>query len=72
MRLLDRIRAYGRVARNTQYERVPDLVALLRRRPLILAGVGAYETGLMASNRVDGRVKTLAAIKASSLIGCPF
>jgi hypothetical protein len=51
---------------------MPDLFHLLRRRPLILAGVSAYETGLMASNRVDGRVKALATITASSLIGCPF
>lgn len=72
MRLLDKARAYARVFRNTRYDRMPDLVRLLRRRPLILAGVSAYETGLMASSRVDARLKSLAAIKASSLIGCPF
>jgi hypothetical protein len=72
MKFLDRTRAYGRVVRNTHFDGMPDLFHLLRRRPLILAGVSAYETGLMASNRVDGRVKALATIKASSLIGCPF
>jgi hypothetical protein len=72
MKLLDRTRAYGRVIRNTSFDRMPDLARLLRRRPMILVGVSAYETGLMASNRVDGRVKALATIKASSLIGCPF
>ena len=72
MRLVDRARAYGRVMRNTRFDGTPDLFRLLRRRPLILAGVSAYETALMASNRVDGRVKALATIKASSLVGCPF
>jgi hypothetical protein len=37
-----------------------------------MAGVGAYETALLASGRVEVRLKTLAQIKASSLIGCPF
>jgi hypothetical protein len=72
MRWLDKARAYGRVFRNTHYDGVPDLVRVLRRRPLILAGVSAYETALMGSSRVDGRLKSLATIKASSLIGCPF
>jgi lipopolysaccharide/colanic/teichoic acid biosynthesis glycosyltransferase len=72
VKLMDKARAYGRVVRNTHLDEMPDLFRLLRRRPLILAGVSAYETGLMASNRVDGRVKALATIKASSLVGCPF
>ncbi len=72
MRLLDKARAYGKVLRNAHYDGVPDLVRLLRRRPLLLAAVSAYESALLGSSRVDGRLKSLAAIKASSLIGCPF
>lgn len=45
---------------------------ILRRRPAILIGVGAYELGLLASNRLDGRLKALASIKTAALIGCLF
>jgi hypothetical protein len=42
------------------------------RRPQILAGIGAYETGLFVANRADTRLKALAQLRTSSLIGCPF
>jgi hypothetical protein len=42
------------------------------KRPTILAAVSTYETALLVSNRIDGRLKALAMLKASSLIGCPF
>jgi hypothetical protein len=45
---------------------------LLARRPGIAFGVGAFETGLMVSGRVDGKLKSLAVVKTSALIGCPF
>ncbi len=70
MNLLDRTRAYARVFRRPG--EMPDLFRLLARRPAIAAGVGAYETGLMASGRVDSRLKALASIKTGSLIGCPY
>jgi hypothetical protein len=69
---LDRLRAYGKVFTHARYRRVPDLLRLLAKRPAILAGVGAYETALLASSRVENRLKVLAMIKASSLVGCPF
>jgi hypothetical protein len=72
MRLLDKLRAYGRVVSRTRYRRTPDLVRLLAKRPALMAGVSAYETGLLASSRVDGRLKALAQIKTGALIGCPF
>jgi hypothetical protein len=45
---------------------------LLRQRPALLLGVNAFETALMASGRTDVRLKALAQIKTSALIGCPF
>lgn len=69
---LDRLRAYGKVFTHARYRRVPDLLRLLAKRPAILAGVGAYETALLANGRVHSRLKVLAQLKASSLIGCPF
>lgn len=72
MGMLASLRAYGRVLAGQRYDRMPDLVRLLVRRPGIAFGVSAYETGLLASGRVDGRLKVLAAVKTSALIGCPF
>ncbi|HEV2075954.1 MAG TPA: hypothetical protein VGR10_06920 [Thermoleophilaceae bacterium] len=67
-----KLRAYGRVLLRTRYSELPDLVRLLGRRPAIAAGVSAYEAGLLASGRVDSRLKALASIKTGALIGCPF
>jgi hypothetical protein len=40
--------------------------------PAIMAAVGTYETALLLSDRVDSRLKALASLKASALVGCPF
>ncbi len=72
MGLIADLRAYGRVITRPRYRRTPDLVRLLARRPGIAAGVSAYETGLLVSGRVDARLKALAEVKTSALIGCPF
>jgi hypothetical protein len=49
-----------------------DTIALLRRRPALLLGVNAFEMAQLACGRVDARLKALAQIKTSALIGCPF
>lgn len=72
MGFLAKMRAYGRVMRRPSYRRPPELVRLLSRRPQLAVAVSAYETALMASGRVDGRLKSLASIKTGSLVGCPF
>ena len=70
--ILDKLRAYGKVVVRVRSRRMPDLVRMLVKRPAILLGMSAYETGLMASSQVEARLKTLAQIKAASLVGCPF
>ena len=73
--ILDKLLAYGKtfVRRLPRYRESPaDLLRLLVKRPTILAAVGVYETALLISGRVDGRLKSLAMLKASSLVGCPF
>lgn len=72
MGMLANLRIYGRVFGRQRYDRMPDVVRLLVRRPGIAFGVSAFETGLMTSGRVDARLKVLAALKTSALIGCPF
>ncbi len=73
--ILDKLLAYGKTfaRRLPRYRESPDdLLRLLVKRPTILAAVGAYETALLISGQVDGRLKSLAMLKASSLVGCPF
>ena len=70
MGLLAKLKAYARVMRRAQ--RPMDTLRLLRKRPALLLGVHAFEAALFASGRVDVRLKTLAQIKTSALIGCPF
>ena len=70
MRLLDKLRAYAKVLRSAK--RPIETMRLLRRRPALLLAVNGFEMALLATNRVDGRLKALAQIKTSALIGCPF
>ena len=73
--ILDKLLAYGKTfaRRLPRYRESPDdLLRLLVKRPTILAAVGVYESALLISGRVDGRLKSLAMLKASSLVGCPF
>jgi hypothetical protein len=70
--LLDKLRAYGKTFARARYDEVPDLFRLLLKRPAILMGVGTYESALLVSGKADSRLKMLATIKTSSLVGCPF
>ena len=62
--MLRRVVARGRSTPETQ--------RLLAKRKSIFAGVAGYELGLLAANRVEGRIKALAQIKVGALVGCPF
>ena len=70
MRLGAKIKAYSRVFRRAK--RPMETLRLLRRRPALLVAVNGYETALLLSGRVDVRLKTLAQVKTSALVGCPF
>ncbi|MGH9055424.1 MAG: hypothetical protein ACRDYY_06100 [Acidimicrobiales bacterium] len=72
MGMISNLRAVTKVMRATRFDHQPEHLRLIARRPGIAFGVGAFETGLMASGRVDARLKSLAELKTSSLIGCPF
>ena len=70
-KLAKKLRAYASVLPKAHRNRL-DLVRFLARRPALLVAVGSYEAAVMASSRADNRTKVLAAVKTSSLIGCPF
>lgn len=72
MSLAEKLRAYRTVLARPRYAEIPRGGRLLARRPAIMAAVGAYETALLVSGRVDARLKTLAQVKTGALIGCPF
>lgn len=69
--LVDKLRGYVSVLPKAKRNRT-DLVRWMIRRPLVLAGIGAYETGLLLSTGISNRHKGLAQIRTSSLIGCVF
>jgi len=73
--IFDKVLAYGRTFARIlpRYRETPaDLLRLLLKRPALLGAVGTYETALMISGQVDSRLKVLASLKSSALIGCPF
>lgn len=71
MSTITKAAAYLRVLPRARRKRL-DILGWMVRRPQILAGIGAYEGALLTSNRADDRLKLLAQLRVSSLIGCPF
>jgi hypothetical protein len=70
-KLASKVVVYLRVLPTARRTRL-DLVEWMIRRPQLLAGIGAYEGALFTSNRAEDRLKLLAQLRVSSLIGCPF
>lgn len=70
-KLAAKVAVYRRVLPRARRKRL-DLVDWMIRRPQLLAGIGAYEAALFTSNRAEDRLKLLAQLRVSSLIGCPF
>ena len=66
-----KLKAYAAVLPNAKRNRL-DLVRFLARRPALLLAVGGYEGAVLVSSSVDSRIKALASVKTSSLIGCPY
>jgi hypothetical protein len=72
MAFLEKLRAYAGVMRGRNKDRPIEPVALLRKRPALMLGVNGFELAQLASSRVDTRLKALAQVKTSALVGCPF
>jgi hypothetical protein len=51
---------------------VAEPLAITARHPGLLLGYGVFELALARSHRVDERLKEMAALKAATLVGCPF
>jgi hypothetical protein len=67
-----KLRAVGNVMARGRGGPTPEVFRLLGQRPALQMAVTGYELGLLASSRLDARVKSLASLKAAALVGCPF
>ncbi len=72
MGLYDKLRAYAGVMRGRDKSRPIEPMSLLRKRLALMLGVNGFEMAQLLSGRVDSRLKSLAQIKTSALVGCPF
>jgi hypothetical protein len=70
MGLIGRLKTYVGVMRKAT--RPLEAPRLFRRRPALLLAVGGYETASLLCGRVESRLKALAQVKTSALVGCPF
>lgn len=52
--------------------KVPEPLTVVANHPTLFKGNGAFEIALERSRLVDRKLKALAEIKASTLVGCPF
>jgi AhpD family alkylhydroperoxidase len=71
MSVLDQLRTYLAVLPKARRNRA-DLVGWLAHRPQLLSATAAYELALVGSARVPARLKTLAELKAASLVTCEY
>lgn len=62
--------AYRKVERD--YGRMIEPVAVYAHVPRLLIGAGAIERAFDGSRRMDRRLRDLAVVKASTIVGCEF
>jgi hypothetical protein len=55
-----------------RFGKVVEPLAVHAHHPAIFQGYGAYEFALGRARKVPACLKTLAGIKAATLVGCPF
>ena len=71
MRVLRQLRSTFGVLARARRNRV-DLWRALLRRPQLLLGTLCFETAVLSSARVDGRLKVLAELKVAAIIACEY
>jgi hypothetical protein len=52
--------------------KIPEPMAVSAHQPWIYGGYAAFELALDRSRRAPAKLKALAALKSSALVGCPF
>jgi hypothetical protein len=61
-----------KVGQITGHERLVEPIKITAHHPRLLKALGQMEAGQAAARSVPARLKSLASIKAATLIGCPF
>ena len=51
---------------------LPEPLTIYAHNPWIMRAYGSYEMASQRASRMETRLKTLASIKAGSLVGCPW
>ena len=72
MGLLAKLRGYAGVMSKRDKSRPLEPLVLLRKRLALMLGVNGMELAQLGSGRVESRLKSLAQLKTSALVGCPF
>jgi 4-carboxymuconolactone decarboxylase len=61
-----------KIGKLTGQNRLIEPVKVTAHHPRLLKAMGQMEMGQEAARSVPDRLKSLASIKAATLIGCPF
>ena len=65
------VRVVYRMARR-MFGQVPEPLTVNAHNPAVFRATVGYEYFLSKAKRVDERLKSLAALKAAAMVGCPF
>jgi hypothetical protein len=61
-----------KMAKMTGRDQLIEPITITAHHPRLLKAMGQMETGQAAARSVPDRLKSLASIKAATLVGCPF
>jgi hypothetical protein len=56
----------------TGQDRLGEPITIVAHHPRLMKAVGQMEMGQAAAHELPVKLKALASIKASTLVGCPF
>ena len=56
----------------TGKDRLGEPITIVAHHPRLMKAVGQMEMGQAAAHELPVKLKALASIKASTLVGCPF
>ncbi len=54
------------------FKKLPEPLTVTAHNGAIFRAAAGYEYFLGKANRVEPRLKSLAALKAAAMVGCPF
>jgi 4-carboxymuconolactone decarboxylase len=61
-----------KIGKITGQDRLPEPIKIMAHHPRLLKALGQMEMGQDAARSVPDTLKSLASIKAATLVGCPY